>query len=419
MPVQNVRHCCIVVFLLVEVLVSSLAAQPKPGLGGSSAVDVVTLRGGHALRGGIAWQNPKGPLTMALSLDWFRGVNAELATSTLADNLQQRQMAWIQTRNRITERLKSASDPPPMIFFLKQELDRINQLLGDQNATQPDFVWLDVSPKTILKVAKATPDQQRIALFAWEERLAHVETRDAASLKTELINKGIKIQGPLPDLSVRLPARPQEDREWEARMAVVEYALSKPLDFQGMGQTLARIEEGKAVNPGEVLSNLFQQQLGALLNDLASGNRPQTKPSRDSEWLKPATREAELSKYRGFRVTRLEIDATFSHTTVESRFVVQLPDGTWQTVWKWSATEAGTTARPEFEAQIEQDPRIKSALETLKLLGLMDAAAMQQAIRMGAGTMAAQQETKTRFAEFCDRYLRRLDGPPLPIIEAE
>ena len=56
---------------------------------------------------------------------------------------------------------------------------------------------------------------------------------------------------------------------------------------------------------------------------------------------------------------------------------------------------------------------MKQALDKVKSLNLGADDQIDQAIRFGAATMAAQQATDARFFEFRDRYLKHLDGPPL------
>ena len=260
--------------------------------------------------------------------------------------------------------------------------------------------------------ARAIPGLQKIALLGWNERLPHVETRDANSLEKELANRGVKLEFAPVDLSDRIPPRPQSDDEWAARMALVEYSLAEPLDFQGMGDVLARTREGEPANLGEVLPKIFQQQLGSLFKDLINDGRPQQKLKDDAEWLAGAIRQAEREKVHGFRVTRLDIDPNAMRVTVETRFVAKLAESRWRTVWQATEIGDGTKPRPQAEARIEQDPQLKSAIDTLKSIGLADGDTLKQAIRIGAATISTQQAADAKFASFRDAYTRRLDGPP-------
>jgi len=48
-------------------------------------------------------------------------------------------------------------------------------------------------------------------------------------------------------------------------------------------------------------------------------------------------------------------------------------------------------------------------------VGLVDEATITRALAVGAATQAAQQASDGAFAEFRERFTRRLDGPPLPL----
>jgi hypothetical protein len=397
-----------------------VAAKPKTTVSDHGVVDVVSLKSGRSLRGAIGWQEPNGKMVMAVSVDGYREIDPNKVAATLAENIEQRQRAWKQTRDRISARLKTAGDSPQLSFFLTKEKERIELLLADHNTPDPDFLWLDVPQPTISKIAKATPDQRKIALFAWNERLAKVETRGAASLNKELVDKGIKLDGPPPELTDRLSARPQDVREWATRMALLEYTLATPLNFQGIGEMITRTGDGQAANLGEVLPKLLQQQFGSFLKKLTGDNSSgANKPAGDLDWLKPAIQEAESAKLRGFRVTRVAIDTASSVVSVESQFVAELAAGEWQPVWRTVVVEDGTKPRPLVEALIEQDPRLKSARDAIKGLGLFDPNILQQAVRVGAATLAAQQGADGQFNQFSERLTRRLDGPPLQLVTAQ
>ena len=99
----------------ISCLTSPVAAEPKPATGGGLAVDVVSLKSGRSLRGVIAWQEPSGSLTMAVSRDGLAATNRPLSDSALKENLEGRQAGWAQSRERILERLKR---PLPLFLVL-------------------------------------------------------------------------------------------------------------------------------------------------------------------------------------------------------------------------------------------------------------------------------------------------------------
>ncbi len=392
------------------------AAPPKPVVNRHLAVDLVNLKSGRSLRGAIVWRESDGALKMAVSREWLLAANPMTISPILKENQNLRRLAWTQTRERIAERLKATEDPPQLSFFLKQELSRLNELTANPMPGEPDFYWIDLPNGSISKIVKANPEQQQIALVAWNERLNQVETRDANSLSKELAAKGIKLDKSAPDLSDRLPARPQNDAEWAARMALVEYMLVKPLDFQGIGDTLTPTVEGQSINFADVLPKLFQAQVRSFLKDLVDDAQSTSKPEESPQWLKSAIQQAEAQKINGFRATRVEINAAESQVTVHSRFVAQIATGRWDTLWQTSIMEEGTKPRLQSEARIESDPQLQPAMEALKSMGIGDPKTLQQAIRFGAATIAAQESADAQFSVFRERYSRHLDTPPLWLI---
>ena len=101
--------------------------------------------------------------------------------------------------------------------------------------------------------------------------------------------------------------------------------------------------------------------------------------------------------------------------TGESVFEARLPDGTWATVWRDTATAGGVDAPPGAADRILADPRVKPLVDGLRALGIADDAAIDQAISVGVATLAAQQASDARFAALQSDVLRRLDIPRLDL----
>ena len=102
------------------------------------------------------------------------------------------------------------------------------------------------------------------------------------------------------------------------------------------------------------------------------------------------------------------------HARVESRFLARMPDGSWETVWSHAETRDASKDRQETVDSIAQDPQIRRLREMIQTLGLdVDSNTFAAALRFGAATMDAQQAADAKFYEFRDRYLARLDGPPI------
>lgn len=405
------------VLLAVCLAVTPAPAQSKPVPRDQLAVDVVALKSGRSLRGAVLHRSAKGDLSLAVSRQWLKKANPEYyAQVALADRQTQRE-AWTQTRDRLQTLLETPPDQPRLAFFDRSELSRLEELLAQEDPPETPFLILDLAAAAVGRVTLAPPERRRMALLAWQEELPDVETRDAGSLKHSLVKAGVPLEGPLPDLSDKLPAQLQSEHEWAARLALVEYALGQPLNFQGMGSTVVQTGADQPVDLATVLPKLLQEQVGSVLDDLLGNARPAARPQDDRELLKPAIATAEKAGARGFRVTRLQLNAETSRVVVETRFVARFGPGDWQPVWAAVEQADGTQARPAQEQQIEADPQLAMALKSIKSLGLGVEDGLRQAIRVGAATMAAQQAADARFFELRDRYTRRLDGPRLPVAD--
>jgi hypothetical protein len=379
------------------------------------AVDVVALKTGRSLRGAIVQRQPGGATTIAVSRTWLQTANPELYEQHAAADRESQRTAWQQTRDRTAAWLDTLAELPRLEFFLKQELARLDKLLVADEPDLPPFLLIDLPASSIARVTPAAAERQRLALLAWNDGWTDVETRDVASLRAALTKQKIKLDGPPIDLSDRLPARSQDDREWATRQAAIEYTFRQPIDFQGTGDTLVRTGTDQKPDLAAIIPKLLQQQVGALVQDLLSDGRRPVAAVNDRDWLAPAITATMAANGNGFRVTRVLVDPATNRTTVECRFVARVAEQDWRTIWQTAEVADGSVPRPELEARIEQDPQVKSALASLKSLGLVDDAPLRQAIRMGAATMSAQQAADGQFFAFTDRYAKRIDAPRIVV----
>jgi hypothetical protein len=271
-------------------------------------------------------------------------------------------------------------------------------------------------------VVQQTPQRRQIALAAWRERLADVETRPATSLVQELKKKNVEPTADSDVLLDLLPPRRENDTAWAARRAIVEYRFRKPLDFQGSGDVVIRSGERlKAADAGKMFSDLLKSFGGDPVSALLDppGAAPPKKKAGGTptgeKWLDSAVKLAGEEDVAGFRVTRVEQDLAQKRVNVETRFIARLPDGSWKTVWGQKESADASKPRGDAEQQIMQDPQVRAALEVVRSLGVGGDDQIRLAVRFGAATMEAQKQADSRFFEFRDHYLQRLDGPVLRI----
>ena len=359
---------------------------------------------------------PDGSLTLAVSREWLRKTSAVLFKKGTSAETSIRKMALEELRDRLNRELGHVPDDSRFGAFLRSEGKRVEKLLSDPVApAEAQFVWLDLTKHEIAKAAPASADNRRIAGWSWYERLANVEARDAAALEQDLRQRGIDPAQRLPDFSECFPIRMQSEQEWASRVALVEYALEKPLDFQGTGDRLVRVDRGaNPKNAAALIPRLFGGQVDAMLKDLLGDRRtPPANPGSSDAWLKTARQEANGEKARSFRAMRVDLDMTSRQATVESVFAIRLKNGDWKTIWSDRESLDATKQRPATETAISDDPQVKSAVASLKSLGNIADDQVRQAIRFGAATMEAQQAVDRRFVAFESPFLLHLDGPPL------
>lgn len=409
----------------------STFAQRKKGLT-RFAADMVTLKSGERLRGALLGEQPDGTVSMAVQRKWLEKNEAEMYRTVTATEVQDATRQSTQLRDRLRRWIAEQADANALVAFLETELervdaqvDRLNDRPGEGLETQ--FVMLSL-PKNRLDFWFAQPpENRRVAGLAWSERLADVETREVGDLIEELKSKSIDPERDTFRLTDRVPGRGQSDREWAARQAIVEFEYGKRVEFQGMGSTLFRTGTGaKQVGMeqmlAEMLPQLLQSQLANQLGGLSDlfnepglgGNRPKASAPRKPD-LSKAIQAARREKVRGFRVTQLELNINSQVAQVVGSFMARMPDGEWVTVWSETVNSDATQARPELRERIENDPQVAGILKTVKGLGLGIEQQLGTALQFGAATMEAQQQADRQFIEFQERYLDRLDNPPLSV----
>lgn len=410
------RMCWMGLFLIL--LGDGLAAAPpaKTATAPRLGVDIVTLKSGKIIRGVVVKNEGRSSLTMVVPRVWLQQANVELSTRLSQDETTAQRVAWEQLRQRLTSWLANPSKSARLIVFVKNELERIEKRMAHSEPSEPrQFVWFDPQRETIAKVSLSSVDRRQIAFWAWSERLNDVEQRDVAHLTKELKQRGVDPTTLPPDLSQEFAARPQDDREWSARWALVQYSLGTKLDFQGTGGMLVRSDstsELKELVP--VIAQVLRGPFDSLFKDFTRDNDPthDYEPS-GNDWLRSAMREADRLESPGFRATQVELHLETHQAAVQSVFAVRMIEGTWETVWSARETADATTIRSDLESRIADDPQIQKMRKTLISTGLGLEHPLQEAIRFGAATMAAQQTVDSRFFEFRDRYINHMDGPPL------
>jgi hypothetical protein len=400
----------------------------RPAAPADLAVDQVSLKKGPRLLGAILGREADGAVAVAVRRAWLKKAHLNFFEDALREETAETRAALTELRDRIADWRAARGEDKELDFFLRKEAERVEQELAaiDAGTREEDapLMVVDLASTKIDRVVSQPPQRKNIAVTAWREGLADVESRSTTSLAQELKNQKTEPVDD-PDLILDLlPPRRQNDAAWAARKAIVEYRYRKPLDFQGTGDQVVRTGEGlEALDLGQliggVLKGLGGNPLGDLFGPQAAGkSRTKTGNANTKKWLETAASQAEADGLDGFRVTRVVLDMAMRRATVETRFVARLTDGSWKTVWQRTETADASKARPDVEQQIEKDPQVLPALELIKAIGLGGEEQVRLAIRFGAATAEALKAADSRFFEFRDRHLRRLDGPVLRVAPA-
>lgn len=415
----------IVGFAFLILGATGTARGDKPPALSELAVDQVIVKGGPKLLGSILGREADGKAAIAVDRGWLKRTHPQFFDEAERAQAAEVRAALTELYERIVAWRKECEDVKELDFFLSRELERVEKAQkalddGKLEDGAPCLV-LEFPPAKIERVFVQPWQRKAIALTGWREGLADVETRTATSLLQELKKKQVALSDDVDLVLDFLPIRRQNDAEWAARRALVEYRYRTPLDFQGIGDLVARTGEGtKGFDAGRLLAGLVKSLgVGDLSDLLGSGPEAAAKKGagngQTEKWLASASETAETEGLTGFRVTRVNQDVAAKRVAVETRFVARLDDGSWKTIWQRVETADASKVRADAEQQIQNDPQVRNALELFKLIGANGEEQIKLAIRFGAATMEAQKEADSRFFQFRDRYLRQLDGPVMRV----
>lgn len=395
----------------------------------SLCVDVVSFRQGMPAKGliigspsGISGKSGKTraeSILMAVERDVLSHDNSTLYENAAKVERKAALRAWEELQQRLQKELDGGTAEPVLKAFYQSELERATSALDElrTSADQPlstRFMWLELTAQEYSNVKRATPDAQRVAVWAWSEELQDVTTRDRADLLRELAGMNIDATLSPPDLSKQLAPRVQSDDEWAARLALVRYTLGRGLDFQGSaGVYLPAGDRAGAVAIAPLIEAMMSGNLESLLKELDPGSANDTSGQAQRDWFSELIPRVEAQQRSEFRVTRLDPDPTGLTATVETALIAKLPSQGWHIVWSTKHTVRASEVSAEAERQIAEDPQVKTALSLLSALGAGAEGEVKKAIRFGAATTAAQKTVESQFAQFRDRYVQRLNGPPL------
>lgn len=390
----------------------------------SLAVDEVALVNGKKLYGIVTQRNAMEGLSMIVERAWLQSTYPRFYAAQMNSALKRGIESRTQHLFRLEAWWKSRVKSEALVSFIDQEMERIEQersvLQNEGLKNQPRFMLLRFSPAQVQNVYRQTAARHRFAGLGWKHKIKNVSTRNVKAIHRELESLKVDTESETFDLSSELATdHPQSEWQWQARVALVEYRLRSPLDFQGVGSNLIRVGDQPA-NP-DLLNAWTAQLMGAgitgggdvaeLLNELGiAGSNEST-----NRWWDQAANVAESEDYAGFLVSRIVSESNSPRVTVETCFFAKVKPGQWRQVVSLEANASRNDIDPATLERIRKAPNVSQILKLAKGLGLDSTQLLDQAISQGAATEQALLKSTDRFAEFLERFTQHTDRPNLSL----
>ena len=407
--------------LIVSVSITALGAPPVAIR--DRAVDMVALVGGEQLLGMFAGPPTDGKVTIYADREWLKKHQATLYRKIAAGQADRQKQALEQYVERLKTWRERRPEPKLLAHFIERSQRDVESRLRDlrkENADPPSqLLVVEVPEVQVKRFWSQPPEVRRLLGLAWEARLDGVEDLSAAALAGKLKQQLVDVEHAVPDISDRLGIVPLDDRQWAAKVALIEFEILGQPHFQGTGGMLAR-DDGSGQRPQlpDLIGGMLQDQLGDALGDLlnpqpgAAGGAGNKQVKAVEKALATAAEE----QATGVRITYLNQDLVNGRVTVSDTFYARMPDRAWTAIWEKSSTAGLDAAKEVGEDELAADPQVAEVLKTLKGLGI-DAKQdiFKSALRFGGATKKAMQDTDHRFTDFLLAHTRRLIDPPIPL----
>ncbi|MGB2499078.1 MAG: hypothetical protein ACPIA2_05250 [Mariniblastus sp.] len=423
------------ILIVLAYLSCSLQAQLPSSSKKSLLVDEVITSDGKRFYGIILKNTNRDGLTMMIRRDWLEKTHPEFYRTHLTNESQTEIQAMTKHLFRLEAWWKSRKDNPELVTFVDREMERVEKQREARQKNQATelqpFTLLNFPTTQLRKIYQQTPDRHHMAGIAWKHDIDRVTSRSIKAIQRDLESKNIDWKQESFDLSDKLTiSQEQSEEQWRARIALIEYQLCQPLDFQGTGSLLVRIEPNQAnLMPGDINAMLkqlmnanMQSDLSSLMkgnplfNELGIGNKfKNNQPEQESNWWQDAAKIAESEQINGFLTARVSNQTTGNDARVELCFFAFIKPGKWKEVIKIESRVSYKDVDAAEVDRINNDPQIKGLLDITRGLGLGSGDMINKALRHGAATKLALEESKDKFYSFLDRHIKRSDSPPLEI----
>ncbi len=218
----------------------------------------------------------------------------------------------------------------------------------------------------------------RLLQLGWLCGVPGVETMPLDDLKDALESRGFAAAGDqMPSLAGLLPLFPENEMSWLGRRAATELAVDSDLRFiRFQNMVLPDKKTGQALDGLNVASAIAEV---AKLFDPEQGRE---------DPLVATLKKVEQRGRVGALVTRLEIPADMSRTTIEATLWVRAGSDRWVPFVTRSASVRPEDLRADAGGQLAADPQVQSAFSLVEALGLGTIAPelKQRSLKMGATT---------------------------------
>ena len=400
----------LMIWTLAALLISTAFGQTRDAA--RQVVDVVHFKNQKPIRGLILDESPSSGLVVAVSKKWLERENPEAYAKALAAAEKEASKARLQFRDRL--RSIAETKTGAIGFVVSRELDRIEKEIEAPPQDEYQFFALPFKSSIVTNRNGASTPNRKLAVWSWHEGLMDVETRSPSSLQEELKSKGIDIRLIPPSLADRFYPREESDDQWRVRMAIVSHRLDKPIEFQGSGDVMLAVGGEQRPDVAILMGRMMQSQMNTLLQELANGGKSATKNQGSTHWIKEAIAQAEKLDALYFRATQVKMDSLQGIADVESVFMSKLENGDWAVTWKAAMAQKSSDQKQEEVDRIRDDPQFKEIQKHLDQFG-GTSSSLDTAIRMGAATKSAQSLVDQEFQQFSERYLKRLNAPPVTV----
>jgi hypothetical protein len=405
------------------ILAAAIASAAPPVAIADRTVDMVALVGGEQVLGMFVAPPADGLITLYVSREWLQKRQPALYRKVTAGEDDRRKQALKQYIERLEDWRNRRAEPKLLSNFIERSLrdveSRLRALDDPDRKSEPSQLVIVELPAAQVRRHFAQPQTvRRLLALAWEARLANAEELSLAAITEQLKEQGVEVGHATPDLSDRFDIVPLNDRQWAAKVALIEFEILGKPHFQGTGGVLLR-DDGDGARPplGELVSGMIQDQLGDALGDLLNpqpgvGGAGATSKQRAA--VDKALASAGDDKATGVRITYLDQSLANRRVTVSDTFYARMPDKRWQAIWQQSSSVGTDGGKDLGEEEIAADPQVAEILKTLKGLGLdANNDLLKSALRFGGATQKAMQATEREFADFLLAQTRRLIGPPV------